>query len=155
MRDGSERTAADIQLGSVLSSGDVVHGIIRICVREFVDVGLKRPVRVAAGTLMWNPDANAWVRAGDILPVMTVDRPMIFYGFITLPGSKLEIDGGIFVRDYFEVASPAMEASYTAALATEPAPIASNSPASLAAKGPASLAAKGPASLAAAQPLCV
>lgn len=139
MRDGSERTAADIQLGSVLSSGDVVHGIIHICVREFVDVGLARPVRVAAGTLMWNADVNAWVRAGDILPVITVDRPMIFYGFITLPGSKLEIDGGIFVRDYFEVASPAMEASYTAALAAEPAPIAS----------------KGPASLAAAQALCV
>jgi hypothetical protein len=88
---------------------------------------------------MWNPSANAWVRAGDILQVTTVERPMIFYGFITLPGSRLEIDGGIFLRDYFEVASPAMEASYTAALAAEPAPLAT----------------KGPAPLAAAPALCV
>jgi hypothetical protein len=137
MRDGSKKAAGAVQLGDVLSSGDVVHGVIRVLVREFVELG--GAGRVAAGTLMWNPSANAWVRAGDILQVTTVERPMIFYGFITLPGSRLEIDGGIFLRDYFEVASPAMEASYTAALAAEPAPLAT----------------KGPAPLAAAPALCV
>ncbi len=161
MRDGSKKAAGTVQLGDVLSSGDVVHGVIRVLVREFVEMGggakrsgvkCSETKRVAAGTLMWNPGAGAWVRAGDVLQVTTVERPMIFYGFITLPGSRLEIDDGIFLRDYFEVASPAMEASYTAALATEPAPLAAKGPAPLAAKGPAPLAAKGPAPLAAKGP---
>jgi hypothetical protein len=132
MRDGSKKAAGAVQLGDVLSSGDVVHGVIRVLVREFVELG--GTGRVAAGTLIWNPGAGAWVRAGDVLRVTTVERPMIFYGFITLPGSRLEINGGIFLRDYFEVASPAMEASYTAALAGEPVPGGTKGPAAL---GPA------------------
>jgi hypothetical protein len=46
--------------------------------------------------------------------------PTIFHSFITLPGSKIELASGVFLRDYLEIASRDTEAPYSAALATLP-----------------------------------
>lgn len=133
MRDGTYKAAAAIQLGDKLAQGDMVHGIIRMLVHDIVYLNefADKPIKVGAGTLVWNPEEAQWVRAGDLHCVHVTRAPLIFYGFITLPGSKLELESGYFVRDYFEVASPDTEKSYTAALESMSAPVNARSTAIL------------------------
>ena len=106
--------ASAIKLGAQMTTGDKVAGIIQHLITEVCN--LPTGEQVGAGTLIYDIHANVWVRAGDIYTVHK-SPPIIFNSFITLPGSKIELASGVFLRDYLEIASHDTEAPYTAALA--------------------------------------
>jgi hypothetical protein len=114
LRDGSCRRSADLQLGDIMTTGDVIAGRIQHIVTEICE--LPAGAQVAAGALIFNPATNLWQRCGDLYPVRTV-APTVFESFITLPGSRLELASGVFLRDYLEIASKDTEGPYAAALA--------------------------------------
>ncbi len=114
LRNSSCRRAADLQLADVMTTGDMIAGRIQHIVTEICQ--LPTGEQVAAGTLFFNPTNNLWQRCGDVYPIQRVP-PTTFESFITLPGSKLELSSGVFLRDYLEVASKDTEGPYAAALA--------------------------------------
>ena len=113
--DGSAEAASALQLGATMTTGDKVAGVIQHLLTEICH--LPTGEQVGAGTLIYDSNSNAWIRAGDLYTV-TKCPPTIFNSFITLPGSKIELASGVFVRDYLEIASHDTEAPYAAALAS-------------------------------------
>jgi len=109
--------ATDIQLGAEMTTGDKVAGVIKHLLTEICN--LPTGEQVGAGTLIYDEEVHAWRRAGDMYTVHKI-APTIFHSFITLPGSKIELASGVFLRDYLEIASSDTEAPYSAALATLP-----------------------------------
>ena len=101
-----------------MTTGDVIAGRIQHIVTEICELPATgtHNDQVAAGTLFFNSATNLWQRCGDLYPVRTV-APTVFESFITLPGSRLELASGVFLRDYLEIASKDTEGPYAAALA--------------------------------------
>jgi hypothetical protein len=114
LRDGSCQLASAIQLGAEMTTGDKVAGVIKHLLTEVCN--LPTGEQVGAGTLIYDTHANVWLRAGDIYTVHKCP-PTVFTSFITLPGSKIELASGVFLRDYLEIASHDTEAPYAAELA--------------------------------------
>ena len=114
LRNGSLRSASAVVLGDIMTTGDQVVGILQHLLTEICQ--LPTGELVGAGTLIYNTHTNVWVRAGDIYAVHK-SSPIIYNSFITLPGSKIELASGVFLRDYLEIASKDTEGPYTAALA--------------------------------------
>jgi hypothetical protein len=124
LRDGSCHRAADLQLADVMTTGDMIAGRIQHIITEICE--LPTGEQVAAGTLFFNSASGHWQRCGDIYPVQRIP-PTTFESFITLPGSRLELASGVFLRDYLEIASKDTEGPYAAALAALNQPVATES----------------------------
>jgi hypothetical protein len=114
VKGGTSVPASSLRLGDELTHGKVV-GIVKKEIEEYCFVDT---IPFAPGTLLWKE--NSWRRAEDIAEV-TILEPAVFYSFVVSPSATLETESGIVFRDYVEVHSPDMEASYSAALAKEPA----------------------------------
>ena len=112
VKGGISVPASSIILGDELSHGKVV-GIVKKEVDEYCYVD---GIAFAPGTLLWKD--NSWKRAADVAERSSVESA-IFYSFVVSPSATLETESGILFRDYVEVHSPDMEASYSAALAKE------------------------------------
>jgi hypothetical protein len=112
MKNGLSVPASQLCLGDELSHGRVV-GIVKKEIEEYCIVD---GTPFAPGTLLWRD--TSWRRASDIVETSVLE-PVIFYSFVITPSATLETADGIVFRDYVEVHSPDMEASYSAALAKE------------------------------------
>jgi hypothetical protein len=107
LADGSYVEAEDLTLGTRLSNGGRIAGLIHKEVSEMTDVG------VSPSTLVWNK--GRWIRAGHIYET-TSAKPKTKIALIVYPHSYIETDSGLVARDYIEVFSPDTEAAYTRAL---------------------------------------
>jgi hypothetical protein len=121
LRDGTYKSAREIHIGDWLDGRQRVIGRMRMLVREYTT--LPGGDVVAAGTLVWDARSSQWHRAADIYGTTTIHgTPLVFEGFVVLPGSVLRTRAGNYVRDYMEIASDSMEEEYAAELATMTAP---------------------------------
>jgi hypothetical protein len=109
---GSSVPASEVRLGDALTHGKVV-GIVKKEVDEYCVVD---GVQVALGTLVWI--GNSWVRAEEAAENIVEDTN-VFYNFVVTPSASVETASGLMFRDYVEVHSPDMEASYSEALLKE------------------------------------
>jgi hypothetical protein len=103
--------AEKVILGTVLSHGTVV-GIVK---KECRDVCIVNNEKFAAGTCIWSPEHNRWMRAFELSKVV-LSNPVVFYSFVVTPSASIETLSTIF-RDYVEVHSKDLEAPYSAAIA--------------------------------------
>jgi hypothetical protein len=78
---------------------------------------------LSPATLLWNPDANKWQRAGELYTPIRLESsywhnksPLVFLSFIVTPNSQIELASGLRIRDYMELCSPDAEAPYAKAL---------------------------------------
>ena len=102
--------ADQIILGTVLSHGTVV-GLVK---KECSSICRINGEDFAAGTCIWSPAHNRWLRAFQISkPAML--KPHIFYSFVVSPSATIETATQVF-RDYVEVHSKDLEAPYSAAI---------------------------------------
>ena len=101
----------DIRLGDTLATGATVVGIVHKEVKEVCWVG---PNRMGSATLVWRPERQRWVRAGEFRPVQTLDSPVVFIGLFVLSNSQIELADETIVRDYLELCSPDAEEFYKA-----------------------------------------
>jgi hypothetical protein len=99
----------DIRLGDTLATGATVVGIVHKEVKEVCWVG---PNRMGSATLVWRPERQQWVRAGEFRPVQTLETPVVFIGLFVLSNSQIELANGIRIRDYMELCSPDSECFY-------------------------------------------
>jgi len=99
----------DVQLGDTLSTGSTVIGIIHKEVKEVCQIG---PNRMGSATLVWIPERQRWVRAGECGPVQTLQDPIVFIGLIVVSNSQIELADETIVRDYLELCSPDAEEFY-------------------------------------------
>jgi hypothetical protein len=107
-----------INLGDKLSTNNQITGIAEIAVIETVKLPNSNN-SVTASTLIWNTNKEKWERAGDIYPITKLLEPEIYIGFISLPGSIIELSDGTIIRDYMEIASPFVEQEYSNYLRTQ------------------------------------
>ena len=103
------------KLGDKLSYNNCITGIIEIAVNEIVYLPNSND-SITASTLIWNTKNNRWDRAGDIYTVTKLKEPEIYIGFVSLPGSTIELLNGFIIRDYMEIASPFVEEEYSKCL---------------------------------------
>jgi len=108
MKDTTTKYIQDINLGDEVSTGKVI-GIVKKLTTDFCEL----PSRefVTPGLCYWQ--TNGWVRAGDVLPIQSLQFPQTFYSLIVMKTAMFETKGGTFVRDYVEIHSPEAEAVYT------------------------------------------
>lgn len=115
------RSANEIQLGDVLSTGSTVVGVIRKKVTEYA----ARPngEEWALSTLYWDEGEGQWKRWGEgRLPSSPASPPppeKEFCAFVVVPNSQLELEDGTRIRDYMEWCSPDAEKAYTCQLEKE------------------------------------
>lgn len=102
--------ADQITLGTVLSHGTVV-GLVKKECRSICRINGET---FAAGTCIWSPEHNRWLRAFQ-LSKPAIMSPLIFYSFVVTPSATIETQKTIF-RDYVEVHSKDLEAPYSAAI---------------------------------------
>lgn len=112
LSSGTSVPASEVRLGDSLSHGKVV-GIVKKEIEEYCRIDSNY---VAPGTLVWSD--GAWRRAADIAGT-TILESAVFYSFVVSPSATIETASGLMFRDYVEIHSPDMEASYSAALAKE------------------------------------
>ena len=105
---GKSIPASEIRLGDRLTHGEVV-GVVKKEVNGWCKVGDEL---LAPGTLVWAD--NRWQRASAVTNV--VPGKAEFISFVVTPSATLETSTGVMFRDYVEVHSPDMEASYSEAL---------------------------------------
>jgi hypothetical protein len=123
MKDGSCKAARNIQLGDELSTGSKVVGIVHRQQAEFcrVPTASGRTEFLSPATLLWEPTAAKWIRAGELHKPFTLrsspSSPLVFSSFIVTPNSQIELESGLTVRDYMELCSPDTEAFYSRDLA--------------------------------------
>lgn len=118
---GSYKRAREIHVGDWLAGNQRVIGRMRMLVQEYVS--LPGEEVVSTGTLVWDVASSQWLRAGDMyMPTRIRGAPLVFEGFVVLPGSVLRTRGGNYLRDYMEIGLDSMEDEYAAALETMPAP---------------------------------
>jgi hypothetical protein len=96
----------DICIGDKLSTGSEVVGIIRKEVGEICKV---LDVYVTPSTLYW--DTKKWVRFGERFPIENVQMECI--SLVVAPNSQIQLENGLYVRDYMELCSPDTEIHYT------------------------------------------
>ena len=99
----------DVRLGDTLSTGATVVGIVHKEVREVCRIG---PSRMGSATLVWVPEMQRWIRAGEFSAVQTLDEPTVFIGLIVVSNSQIELADETVVRDYLELCSPDAEEFY-------------------------------------------
>ena len=104
--------AEDILLGTRLSIG-TVHGIVKKEVRSYCEF---KGDRLAPGTAVWDDETNSYKRVGDLVPIVSLVKPTIYYSFIVSPSASIETTNGVVFRDYMEVHDPDLESSYAEAL---------------------------------------
>ena len=102
--------ADQITLGTVLSHGTVV-GLVKKECRSICRINGET---FAAGTCIWSPEHNRWLRAFQ-LSKPAIMSPLIFYSFVVTPSATIETQS-VFFRDYVEVHSKDLEAPYSAAI---------------------------------------
>jgi hypothetical protein len=102
--------ADQITLGTVLSHGTVV-GLVKKECRSICRINGET---FAAGTCIWSPEHNRWLRAFQ-LSKPAIMSPLIFYSFVVTPSATIETQKTVF-RDYVEVHSKDLEAPYSAAI---------------------------------------
>jgi len=106
------RSACDIAIGTQLTTGSVVVGVIR---REVSEVcTLSNGVQLTPATLYWDTDQNQWKRMGEHQAYRSVKQ--VFVSFVVVPHSQLELADGLRVRDYMELCSPDAEMHYSTLL---------------------------------------
>jgi hypothetical protein len=103
--------ADQITLGTVLSHGTVV-GLVKKECRSICRINGES---FAAGTCIWSPEHNRWLRAFQLSKPAIMPTPFVFYSFVVTPSATIETQSTVF-RDYVEVHSKDMEASYSAAI---------------------------------------
>ena len=96
----------NVRIGDVLSTGSQVVGVIRKCVTE---VCMVNGIRITPSTLFW--DGYMWVRFGERYEIHAADTEMI--SLIVTPNSQIELENGLYVRDYMELCSPDAELYYS------------------------------------------
>lgn len=109
LKNGKSVPANEIKLGDGLSNGNVV-GIVLKESSELCRGDL------SAGTAVWWPTLNQWVRAGDFYPVEKLEIPLQTISFVVSPSAMIELEDGTVLRDYVEIHSPDTENAYTKAL---------------------------------------
>ena len=102
--------ADQITLGTVLSHGTVV-GLVKKECRSICRINGEA---FAAGTCIWSPAHNRWLRAFQ-LSKPAIMSPLVFYSFVVTPSATIETQSTVF-RDYVEVHSKDLEAPYSAAI---------------------------------------
>ena len=114
MKDKTAKSAENIQLGDELSTGKVVGKIkkqvTRVC-------KVTKDEWVGEATLLWDPETNAWIRAGQLYDVKILEQPKIFFSFVVTPTAQIELQSGLHIRDYMEIQSPDAEEVYAKKLA--------------------------------------
>jgi hypothetical protein len=113
MKNKASIPIESLRLGDVLSTNYKIVGIIHKEITEWCYVGNNR---IAASTLIWNPDKAYWKRAGQFLQVHISPDPEIFLGLFIENSSQIELADGTFLRDYIEIFSPDSENAYSSAL---------------------------------------
>ena len=103
---------SEIRLGTSLTQGEVI-GLIQ---KECHQVCIYRGEKFAPGTAIWSETQNRWVRAGDLSPTITLDKPEILYSFVVSPSACITTATGTVFRDYMEVHTPDLELPYAASL---------------------------------------
>lgn len=102
--------ADQITLGTVLSHGTVV-GLVKKECRSICRINGEY---FAAGTCIWSPAHNRWLRAFQ-LSKPAIMPPLVYYSFVVTPSATIETQSTVF-RDYVEVHSKDLEAPYSAAI---------------------------------------
>ena len=104
---------SEICIGDKLSTGSQVCGIIRKKVSELCVIPptrIDKPgVIVTPSTLFW--DNTKWVRFGEKFPIKQI--ALNCCSLIVTPNSQIELENGIYIRDYMELCSPDAETYYT------------------------------------------
>lgn len=113
MKNKTSIPIESLRLGDVLSTNYKIVGILHKEITEWCYVGNNR---IAASTLIWNPDKAHWKRAGEFLQVHVSPDPEIFLGLFIENSSQIELADGTFLRDYIEIFSPDSEDAYSSAL---------------------------------------
>jgi hypothetical protein len=96
----------EIRIGDLLSTGSYVAGVIR---KKVTEVCIIDNIQITPSTLFWN--GSLWVRCGERYPIHCVDTEMI--SLVVTPTSQIELENGMYVRDYMELCSPDAEMHYT------------------------------------------
>lgn len=110
MRNKVTCPARDIRLGYITSTG-FVKGVIKKEVHFVCDIATGESV--CEGTLIWDPEASLWTRAGRIFPRRKLATPAVYYSFIISGTGQLQMGSGHRIRDYMEIQSPDSEQFYT------------------------------------------
>jgi len=97
----------DIRVGDVLSTGSTVVGLIR---KQITEICIVDGVEITPSTLYWN--GAIWERIGNVHPWYRVAKECI--SLIVAPTSQIELENGMYVRDYMELCSPDAELYYAA-----------------------------------------
>ena len=108
------KTMNEILIGDHLSTGSQVAGIIRKQITECCNID---GIIVTPSTLFWN--GSKWIRFGEVYPVHFID-PLESVSLIVTPNSQIELENGIYIRDYMELCSPDAEMYYTEQLKKNP-----------------------------------
>ena len=96
----------EIRIGDQLSTGSYVAGVIH---KKVTEVCIVDGIQITPSTLFWN--GSLWVRYGEQYPIHRIDTEMI--SLVVTPTSQIELENGIYVRDYMELCSPDAEMHYT------------------------------------------
>ena len=107
MKDGTTKEIQHLSLGESLSTGKII-GIVKKQVTEYCCISSTE--YVTPGLCFWQ--RNQWVRAGDVLPIESLQYPQTFYSVIVSGTASFETQKGTRMRDYVEIHSPEAEQFY-------------------------------------------
>ena len=107
--DGTRRLKSinEIQVGDILSTGSCVVGLIH---KQITECCVVDGIQITPSTLFWN--GVKWIRFGEVYPVQIVPA-QTSTALIVTPNSQIELENGMYVRDYMELCSPDAEMYYT------------------------------------------
>jgi hypothetical protein len=108
------KTISEIVIGDQLSTGSQVAGIIHKQITEYCNID---GIIVTPSTLFWN--GSQWIRFGEVYPVHLTDT-LESVSLVVTPNSQIELENGLYVRDYMELCSPDAEMYYTEQLKKNP-----------------------------------
>lgn len=112
MKSGEIKCAMDLEMGDELSTGSTIAGVIQKRVKEWVIT--KDGIGLTPTTLYWNEEGKLWERIGWIGDTTSLEKEEKDYcSFVVVPQSQIELENGIFIRDYMEWCSPDTEKIYS------------------------------------------
>lgn len=108
-KDGNKllKSIKKIQVGDTLSTGSHVVGLIR---KQITECCVVDGIEITPSTLFWN--GTKWIRFGEVYPVK-ITSTCTSVALIVTPNSQIELENGMYVRDYMELCSPDAEMYYT------------------------------------------
>ena len=108
-KDGNKllKIIKEVQVGDTLSTGSQVVGLIR---KQITECCIVDGVEITPSTLFWN--GTKWIRFGEVYPVK-ITSTCTSVALIVTPNSQIELENGMYVRDYMELCSPDAEMYYT------------------------------------------